>query len=361
MAEGSAPEERTEDPTAKRIEQLRKEGTIPVSTEVAQVLSLIAGFLALKFIVKSLFKDLEFVVTLSFKRIADTAQITYKQVYDGGMSLLSLIGPKIFLLLTIVCSVFALSILIQTKWNIKEKKLDFKFSNLNPINGVKRVFSVNGIVTTLKSILKLALIIPIGVYGLKGYAPSMLMLMHRQIKDVFAFTGDAMSSLFWKIICVLIVLALFDYFWGKHQWLKTNRMTKDEVKDERKSIEGDERTKMQIRMKGMQRIRQQISKAVAQADVVITNPTHFAVALKYDPEVASAPVVVAKGVDFLAQKIKEIARENNVPIVERKPLARALYASVEVGQEIPRELYKAVSYVFRYVLSLKNPKYRRTV
>lgn len=361
MAEGSAPEERTEDPTQKRIEQLRKDGSIPVSTEVAQVLSLIAGFLALKFIVKSLFKDLEFVITLSFKRIADTAQITYKQVYDGAMSLLSLIGPKIFLLLLIVCSVYSLSVLLQTKWNIKEKKIDFKFSNLNPINGIKKVFSVNGTVNTLKAILKLILIVPIGYYGLKGYAPKMLMLMHRQIRDVFAFTGDAMASLFWKIISILIALAIFDFFWGKHQWLKTNKMTKDEVKDERKAVEGDENTKMQIRRKGMQRILSQIKKSVAQADVVITNPTHFAVALKYDPEVASAPVVVAKGVDFLAQRIKEIARENHVPVIERKPLARALYASVEVGQEIPKELYKAVSAVFRYVFALRNPKFRRTV
>ncbi|MGI6680815.1 MAG: flagellar biosynthesis protein FlhB [Bdellovibrionota bacterium] len=361
MAEGSAPEERTEDPTAKRMEQLRKDGAIHVSTELAQVLSLIAGFIALKSICKSLFKDLQFVLTTSFKKIADTTQITYNQVYEGALGVLYLIGPKIFLLLIIVSTVFALTILTQTNWNIKEKKIDFKFSNLNPINGIKRVFSVNGVVNTLKAILKLALIIPIAYYGLKSFAPQMIMLMHHQINDIFVFIGKAVSSLFWKIISILIALAIFDYFWGKHRWLKSNRMTKDEVKDERKAIEGDEKTKMQIRQKGFQRIRQQIAKSVPLADVVITNPTHFAVALKYDPDVASAPVVVAKGADYIAEKIKEIAREHNVPVIERKPLARALYAAVEVGEQIPYELYKAVSYVFKYVYSLKNPKYRRTV
>ncbi len=358
MAEGSTPEERTEDPTPKRMEQLRKDGGVHVSTELAQVLSLIAGFLALRLVWKGLFEDIIFLMQSAFARIKDTTQIDYKEVYEGTLSIIYLIGPKIFLQLMVVAVVVTLAIMIQTKWNVKEKKIDIKFSNLNPINGIKKIFSVNGIVNTLKSLAKLALIIPIGYFGLKSFAPSMVMLMHHSIKEVFSFTGDAMATLFWRISYVLIALAIFDYFWGKHQWLKVNRMTKEEVKDERKAIEGDEATKRKIQSKGLQRIAQRIFQSVPQADVVITNPTHFAVALKYDKEKAPAPIVVAKGQDYLAQRIKEIAREHNVPIIERKPLARALYASVDVGQQIPKELFKAVAQVLAYVYKLRP--HRRT-
>lgn len=359
MAEGSTPEERTEDPTPKRMEQLRKDGAIHFSTELAQVLSLIAGFLALRLIWKNLFRDILYLMQSCFTQIKDTTPLDYKKIYDGTLSIIYLIGPSIFIQLVIVAVVVIFTVMLQTQWNIKEKKIDIKFSNLNPINGIKKIFSINGIVNTLKSLLKLALIIPIGYFGLKSFAPSMVMLMHRSIKEVFSFTGDAMATLFWRISYILIALAIFDYFWGKHQWLKVNRMTKEEVKDERKAVEGDEATKRKIQSKGLQRIAQRIFQSVPQADVVITNPTHFAVALKYDKEKAPAPIVIAKGQDYLAQRIKEIAREHNVPIIERKPLARALYASVEVGQQIPRELFKAVAQVLAYVYKLKKPS-RRT-
>lgn len=164
-----------------------------------------------------------------------------------------------------------------------------------------------------------------------------------------------MWKLFWKLTYILIALALIDYVWGKYQWLKMNKMTKDEVKDERKSIEGDEETRRRIMWKGINRVMQRIKQGVKKADVVVTNPTHFAVALKYDRNNMDAPVVVAKGVDFMALKIRELAKDANVPIVERRELARALYSSVEVGKEIPYELFKAVAEVLAYVYKLRNP------
>ena len=154
---------------------------------------------------------------------------------------------------------------------------------------------------------------------------------------------------------VLIVMAIFDYAWTKYQWLRNNKMTKTEVKDERKAMEGDEETKRKIQAKGLARIAQRLRESVPQADVIITNPTHFSVALKYDRGNMSAPIVVAKGQDHLALKIREIAKEFNIPILERKPLARALYASCEVGTEIPHDLFKAVAEVLAYVYRLKNP------
>lgn len=359
MAEGSAPEERTEEPTQRRMEQLRKEGSIHASTELAQVLSLIAGFVALRFIWRRLFIDLTNFIKSTYESIPVIRTWSNQEVYSETMRILSIFAPKIVILAFIVSGVSALTILIQTKWNVKEKKIDLKFSQLNPINGVKKVFSINGLVTTLKAIVKLCLIVPVGYFGLKAFAPKMVMLIHSGLREAFSFLGDAISLLFWKMAVILIALAAFDFFWGKHQWLKTNRMTKDEVKDDRKAAEGDEATKKKIQYKGLSRIAQRIRQSVPQADVVITNPTHFAVALKYDREKAPAPIVVAKGADYMAQRIKEIARESGVPVLERKPLARALYASCEVGSQIPRELFRAVADVLNYVYKLKNP-YRRT-
>ncbi|MCB0318343.1 MAG: EscU/YscU/HrcU family type III secretion system export apparatus switch protein, partial [Bdellovibrionales bacterium] len=219
----------------------------------------------------------------------------------------------------------------------------------------KKVFSVQGVVTTLKAVVKLILILPIGFLSLKTFAPEMVMLIHLTVEDVLSYTGKACSSIFWKILYILIALAVIDWFWTKYQWLKQNKMTKDEVKDERKMVEGDEKTRRRILSKGMERIAQRIRDSVPQADVVVTNPTHFAVAIKYDRETMTAPKVVAKGRGFLAKRIREIARTSGVPVLERKSLARALYKSTEVGSEIPYELFKAAAEVLAYVYRLKNP------
>jgi flagellar biosynthetic protein FlhB len=212
------------------------------------------------------------------------------------------------------------------------------------------------VVNTLKSIVKLALILPIGYRALKAMAPRMISLMHVEVEDVLSFTGQACTQLFWKIMYILIALAVFDYLWGKRQWNKNVMMTKEEVKDERKAAEGDETTKRRIINKGLQRIMQRIRQTVPTADVVVTNPTHFAVALKYDRNSMAAPKVVAKGQDYLALRIRELAKESGVPVLERKALARALYSSTEVGSEVPRELFKAVAEVLAFVYKLKPGK-----
>jgi flagellar biosynthetic protein FlhB len=183
----------------------------------------------------------------------------------------------------------------------------------------------------------------------------MIKLIHLSVEQILLFIGIAITSVFWKVMYVLIALAIFDFSYGKWQWLRHNKMTKDEVKDERKSIEGDEATKKKIQQKGFQRVIQRLNKTVPKANVIITNPTHFAVALQYDRKTMRAPIVVAKGQDFLALRIREIAREAGIPILERKALARALYASAEIGSEIPYELFKAVAEVLAYVFRLKNP------
>ncbi len=355
MSEQSTAEERTEMPTERRMSQLRKEGGIFISFDTVTVASLLSGFMVLTLVVHRLFDDMKAVLVREYTLIGANEALTYVLVQREVFAAMRMVGPDIFIITFAVAVTATLAVMLQSDWNIRDKKIRFDFSTLNPISGMRRIISIHGLINTLKSLLKLGLILPIAYLGLKQFAPEMIGLMHLSINEVFEFTGVAMGVLFWKIMYVLIALAIFDYVWGYFQWLKVNKMTKQEVKEERKSVEGDEEIKRRIQMKGLQRIMQRIQETVPMADVVVTNPTHFAVALKYERGKMTAPLVVAKGVDFLAQRIKEIARESGIPVLERRSLARALYSSTEVGSEIPYELFKAVAEVLAYVYRLKNP------
>jgi flagellar biosynthetic protein FlhB len=355
MAQGSAPEERTEMPTERRLEELRKEGTVPLSQDAVMVISITVAFLLIQFGWQYLFVDMKLIMTKSFSLIKNPEPLTITDLQNGFTGLLWMIGPKLLVLFGVLALIAGLIVMLQTKWNVKEKKLAFKFSKLNPMEGFKRIFSIQNWGNTLKAVAKLGIILPIGYFALKRFAPDMITLIHTSIAELMDYTANAMNYLFWQIIKVLIVLAIFDYVWTRHHWLKNAKMTKDEVKDEKKSLEGDEETKRKIQAKGLRRIAQRIRQSVPQADVIVTNPTHYAIALKYDRTTMDAPQILAKGKGFLALKIREIAKASGVPIVERKPLARALYASGEVGKSIPYELFRAVAEVIAYVYKLKNP------
>jgi flagellar biosynthetic protein FlhB len=355
MSEHSTPEERTEMPTEKRMTEIRREGQLFMSTDISTAASLFAAFGMLLLTWDWFLRDVKYCMLKAFSMISATEPLTINDLQQGGMGLMMLFGPELTILSVAIAMIAAMAVFLQTDFNVKAKWIQFKFEGLNPIQGVKKLFSVQSLTNTVKAILKLCLILPIGYFSLKELAPKMVMLIHVNVSQIMSFMGEAVFFIFWKIFYVLVLIAIVDYIWGKFQWLKQNKMTKQEVKDERKSVEGDEQTKKKIQAKGLQRMLQRIRESVPQADVVITNPTHFAVALKYDRDTMRAPMVVAKGKGFLALRIREIAKENNVPILERKPLARALYASAEVGTEIPAELFKAVAKVLAYVYKLKNP------
>ena len=335
--------------------QLRGEGAIFHSNEVVMVATLMTGFYAIKWMWDILFENFKLFYILAFRAIENPEPISPEFLYRGSVYAITKFGPWMFLTTLAIGSIAGIATLFQTNFNVKNKWFKFDFGALNPLRGWKRIFSIAGFVNTGKAIVKLLVILPVAYNALKGESNKMIMLIHTSLEEVFHFCGEEMWSLFWKISYILIAIAIFDYVWGKFQWMKQNKMTKDEVKDERKSVEGDETTKRKIVAKGLQRIMQRLSFSVPKADVVVTNPTHFAVALKYDRKSMKAPMVVAKGKDHIALKIREIARESGVPILERKQLARSLYASVEVGREIPFELFKAVAEVLAYVYRLKNP------
>lgn len=356
MADSSStPEERTELPTSKRLGQLRSEGAIFYSNEVTQVMCLLVSFYALTYLWPILFQQIQILFKAILRSIASPKPLSFDGVYAGILNVLYRFAPLVFGIASTIAATAICTVGFQTNWNVKSKWVRFDFGFLNPIGGIVKIFSIHGFINTAKAICKLALILPIGFFALKGEAPKMIQLVHTSLDSLFAFVIQEMRHIFWRIMYVLIVVAIFDYVWGKFQWFKVNKMTKHEVKDERKSIEGDEATKRKIINKGLARIMQRLKMSVPKAHVVITNPTHYAVALQYDRFSMKAPTVVAKGKGFMALRIREIAKEAGVPIIERKPLARALYASVEIGKEIPYDLYKAVAEVLAYVFKLKNP------
>ncbi len=355
MSEFSTPEERTEDPTDKRMGQLRDDGSMHMSMDIVQVGSMFAAILTLGILSRYMFHDFRTYMQSTFRLIGENRQFTEYTIFEFFLGAFREFAPEVAVLTIIISIIAILSVGLQTKWNIKKKPIEFKFSMLNPVNGLKRMFSPKNLVKTGASILKLCIILPISYFALEKFAPQMITLMHYSVDQIFAVTADALFYVFWKILYVLMAFAIFDYFYTKWQWLRQNRMTKQEVKDERKSVEGDEETKRKIQAKGLQRIVERIQNSVPQADVVVTNPTHFAVALKYDRDSMGAPRVVAKGKGFLALRIRKIAKESGVPILERKLLARALYASCEVGSEIPKDLFRAVAQVLAYVYKIRNP------
>ncbi|MCI5064404.1 flagellar biosynthesis protein FlhB [bacterium] len=355
MSEHSTPEERTEAPTAKRLEQLRNEGSLHMSHELVQVATILCGVLALSVLSSWIYEDFQTYMKMMFERVGQRQQFSRRTVFDMFSEAFTIFAPEVALLAIAVSAIAIVSVGLQTGWSRKKKIVDIKFQMINPAKGITRMFSPKNLVKTGASVLKLCVILPIAYFALKRFAPEMIMLMHMSISQVFQFTTDALFYVFWKILSVLIAFAIFDYFFTKWQWLRQNRMTKEEVKDERKSLEGDEKTKRQIQAKGLQRIVERIQNSVPQADVVITNPTHYAIALRYDRETMAAPKVVAKGKGFLALRIRKIAKEAGVPVLERRLLARALYAATEVGTEIPADMFRAVAQVLAYVYKLKNP------
>lgn len=360
MSEHSTPEERTEMPTDRRMGQIRKEGALHMSDEVVKVVSLLTGYYMLQFMLGWLTSAMKQIMRHVFGQIAIHEPMDVFDIQREIAGILRLIFPPVAAICVTTAVMAALAVFFQTNFNVKPKWIDIKFDKLNPVGGIKRIFSIGGVVNTLKSIFKLALILPLGYFALKMFSPRMIGLIHESIPAIATFMKEALGVLFWRIMYILIAMAIFDYFWGRYQWLRKNKMTKEEVKDERKSIEGDEQTKRKIQAKGLQRIMQRIQDSIPQADVVITNPTHFAVALKYDRETMSAPTVIAKGKGFLALRIRKLAKESGVPVLERKLLARALFRSTEVGSQIPGELFRAVAEVLAYVYRLRGTRIQST-
>lgn len=354
MADYSTPEERTELPTDRRLGQMRREGQVFFSSEVVQVATMTVAFILISRIVPPVFRALQEVIRATLADLTVTSPLSPNDVGRWLLRAFWHVSPLLFLVFIANSLVATLAVMLQTKWAIKSPLIRFRFTMLNPIGGIRRIFSIVGLLNTFKALGKLLLVGPIAFFAIQASTKNAIMLPFQGIHGLLSATGGGISLVFWRMIGVFIAIAAADYVYGKFRWHRQNNMTKQEVKEEHKNQEGDETTKKKMVSKGRERLFQKLVSTVPKADVIITNPTHYAVALRYDRDKMGAPEVVAKGTGYLALRIREIAREAGVPIVERKLLARALYASVKVGQQIPSELYRAVAEVLGYVYRLKG-------
>jgi flagellar biosynthetic protein FlhB len=255
-------------------------------------------------------------------------------------------------IITVVVAV--LSNYLQVGFLFTGEPLVPRLNKLNPIEGAKKIFSLRSAIDFLKSVLKMAIIGYVVFTTIWNEKANLMDLARLPLENVFIFTSSLTLKLGIKIGLILVVLAILDYFYQKFEYEKSLRMSKQDIKDEYKKTEGDPLIKGKIREKQRKMALQRMMQEVPKADVVITNPTHFSVALKYDAKEMQAPTVVAKGTDYVALKIRELAKQNGVMIMENKPLARALYAQVEIGDTIPSDLFQAVAEVLAYVYKVKG-------
>ena len=246
--------------------------------------------------------------------------------------------------------------IVQVGWKVSTKPMKPELSKFNPINGFKRMFSKDSVFELVKSIVKIGLIGYMAYASIRDHQNELFILYDLELNQAIALVGGLVIDVGFKISLVYLIVGIADFVYQKHKFNEDMKMTKQEVKDEFKNTEGDPQIKGRQRRKMQEVSQKRMMQDVPKADVVITNPTHFAVALRYDTKESTAPVVVAKGADYIAQKIKEIAKDNQIEIVENKPLARMIYHNVDVGAEIPPELYQAVAEVLAYVYRLKNPE-----
>lgn len=349
----SSSQEKTEKPTGKRLSDARKKGNVPKSMELSgSVLILVGGTLALfsAHLIHQRFESLLHVLWgQGFSTIGDSGPDN-NLFMSVMVSFFVMVGP---VLLGVMAIGLAINIYQTKGLLISTEALQPKFSKLNPLNGLKNWVSARSLVELVKSILKIG-IVSYTVYSvIAAEAVLLASLSQVEIVESVKVLGSLASRIIFRVGGIMLVLSFLDAYYQKWQHEKDLRMTKQELKEEHKQSEGNPQIKSRIRSLQRALARQRMMASVPKATVVITNPTHYAVALEYSPGM-EAPKVVAKGVDFLAKQIMKLARENGVPVHQNPPLARALYSQVKVDESIPMDLYKAVARVLAYIYQQKK-------
>ncbi len=345
-------EERTEAPTARRLSEARSRGQIARSVEIQSATVLLAGVALLQGLGTSFVAHFNQALRESLAGLP-VGPVTGQAL---GELLLARFLPMAADLAWIVLGLAlagTVASLAQTGLNWASQRPWFDASRLNPLSGFQNLLSLNGLIELLKAGLKLAVIGLVAYNFLLAEQATFATLSQMALRDSLAVWAGLVFGLFWRVVAAYIVLAVLDYGYQRWQWMKSLKMTKQEIKEEMKQNEGNSQIKNYIRQQARKLARARMLAAVPKADVVITNPTHFAVALKYERQSMEAPTVVAKGADSLAFRIRELARASQVPLVENPPLARALHKLVEVDQQVPPQLYLAVAEVLAFVYRLK--------
>ncbi len=345
-------QEKTEKATPKKRQEARKKGQVAKSREIPSVLVLLSALSVFYFAGGWMFNQLGDIMRSVYQQIAYIqlgVESTHALLWQLFLKIIVLLAPLIATVAVAgVCGNIA-----QTGLMFTGETMSPKFSKMNPLKGIKRLFSISSLVELLKSILKVAIIGGVSYAMLRGEMDKIPALIELDIMSILSFFGRVALKLGFYTCLVLIILAALDLFFQIWKHERDLRMTKQEVKDEFKQREGDPMVRSRIRAAQREMAMQRMMEAVPDATVVITNPTHLAIALKFDRNMP-APLVVAKGAGHIAAKIRTIATEHDIPVIEQKPLARAMYKDVEIGQQIPVELYQAVAEVLAYVYRLKG-------
>ncbi|HEX9023547.1 MAG TPA: flagellar biosynthesis protein FlhB [Geobacteraceae bacterium] len=344
---------KTEQPTGKRRSDAEKKSGPPRSRELTSTLALMAAFMFLYWGGSAMCARIK-ECCRDFLGNAGTYALNQGEIHT---LLLKVMGTLAYALGPFLLAMMMAGVAVtvcQGGWSFSTERITFNPGRLNPVGGVKKMFNVDALAETFKSFLKLAIVTYVAYHTLKGESEGVLLLGGGDIAEIIDAFARIAFRLVVHIVGTLLVLGALDYLFVRWRFTQNIKMTKQEVKDENRESEGDPQVKRKMRSIQIERARKRYSRIIPEADVVITNPTHFAVALKYDRTRMGAPVVIAKGADYLAQKIKEIARKNNVMMVENRFLARELFAQVKEGQEIPETLYAAVAEILAYVYGLKG-------
>jgi len=344
----AAVDERTEAPTPRRREESRKKGQVARSQDLTAAALIFSGMVALALLGPGILRSLMAIITASLT--SEPNRIEDVLPFAGAVAVESLkqLAPFLVILFVAVLAV----LLPQVGWLLTFEPLIPSLSKISPLAGLKRLLSWRSVMLAFTNVGKLLVVGTVGYLSLAGSAAAILYAFTFGFHDLFSLGSSMTFNFGMKLAVALLVLALFDLAWQRHQHERDLRMTKEEVKDELRSMEGDPRLKHRRRQIQLQLAHQRIRREVPKADVVVTNPTHVAVAIRYDSETMPAPKVVAKGADLMAMRIRQVAIESGVPIVQRPPLARALYENVDEGQYIPERLYRAIAEILAYVYEL---------
>ncbi len=351
--------ERSEDATPRRLQEAREEGNIAKSTDASAALTLLAatfglmvGLVPLLGLFATLLRSaLDPTANIEAANVASIDDATRPALMIGGKIMLPALGVS--LVVAWLASVWQVGILFTTK------TLAVKPERISPLSGFKRVFGTSGVAKTAFDILKLVAVGTVAYITVSGFLRQLVGMPAMEPQLAALAAGWMLFELAIKIAVVLLILGIADFAFQRWKRLRDLRMTKQQVKDEYKQSEGDPVVKQRRHQIQRQIAMQRIQSAVPKADVIVTNPEHISIAIQYDADTMHAPRVVAKGADHLAMRIRQIARQHGVPIVERKPLARALYKQVQVGQEIPPDYYKAVAEILAFVYRIDGAAERR--
>lgn len=347
--------QKTEEPTQHRLDEAQKKGQIPYSREVNNFFVMLALALMIAWIFPATMDDIKLTlapyIVAPHDILTDPVSLrdTLRDTFIGmGVALLA---PLAIVVLLVIGAA-----LIQSKLLFAVERIKPKLEKISIIKGTKRLFSMRSVVEFLKGVVKISIVTFVGVFVIYSDLPRLRILASYELTEMLTFLGALALKVMVAACCVMFFVAILDYVYQRFEFMKQMRMSKKEIKDEHKQQEGDPMIKGKLRQIRMERARQRMMANVPSADVVITNPTHYAIALKYETGTMRAPILVAKGVDTVAFRIRDVAKEHDIPVVENPPLARALHAGVDIDEEIPYEHYKAVAEVISYVYKLKGKK-----